>query len=827
MTRLFSLLIFVLTLSSLKAQTGDTVLSYAIPTKYEIAGIRVTGDESEKTTVLSLCGLATGQKISIPGEDITDALRNIWKQGLFSDVKILLDKTEDNKAWLNIYVQTRPRISRYSISGLSKAQAGKIKEEVHISTGAIVTEQYKQGIIKRVDEFYTKKGFPNSSVVFTEKPDTSFGKNKILLDVKINKGKRVKISEIVFEGNEIYPDKKFYNMMKKTKRKMKYNIFRASKFLPEEYEADKERIVDFYHGAGYKDARIVSDSVIKVSDDLIKIKINIFEGDKYYYRNVAWSGNTKYDAKTLNSILAIKKGDVYNPQQLESRLFINQSGVDVTSLYMDDGYLFFSLTPVETRIENDSIDLEVRISEGPQATIDKIKITGNTKTHDQVILREMRTRPGQKFSRSDVIRTQRELSQIGYFDPAKMNVIPTPNPRTGTVDLEYIVEEKPSDQIELSGGWGAGQLVGVLGLTLNNFSTKNIFKPKRWQGYPSGDGQKLSIRAYTSGKFYQSYNMSFTEPWFGGKKPISFSISPYHSEQSNGLPSYDPSRYTLKITGITLGLGKRLKWPDDYFVLNHSLSYQYYDFKNYPYLIKNFQTGVSNNLYFRHALVRNGLQGGPIYPTGGAYLSMSLQWTLPYSAFIKKDYEHLSGSQKYNLLEYHKWKLDASYYLSLDRKQKLVLMAVANYGLIGLYNRQIGLTPFERFYVGGDGLTGYVIDGRELIRLRGYKGADDILPSQGGTLYSRYTFELHYPITNSQVATIYGLGFVEGGNAWSSFKQYNPFELKKSAGVGVRVFLPMFGLLGFDWGYGFDPTVNNPGIPSGSHFHFYIGQPLY
>ncbi len=808
-------------------------VSYVLPTRYELGGINVTGDAYDRNLVTAFSGLSIGQRITIPGDEITQALQNLWKQGLFSDIKFTLDKIDGDKVYLGVYLRTRPKLSSYQFKDVSKGTAKKLKEQVRLAGGNIVTEQLIANARYNIREYYIKKGYPNATATVTQKVDSGRANTvKLVFDVK--RGSKVKIQSITFTGNKEFDEKKLRHTLKQTKVKNFFNIFKASRFQPDNYDDDKKKLLAYYQVHGFKDARIVSDSVYKVSDSRLAIKINVDEGHKYYFRNITWAGNTKYTSQQLDGVLNIHKGDLYNPGLLESRLTINPTALDVTSLYMDDGYLFFTLNPVETRADQDSIDLEIRISEGPQATVNHVTVTGNTKTHDHVILRELRTRPGQKFSRSDIIRSQRELSQLGYFNPEKMNVIPTPNPKDGTVDIQYIVEEKPNDQIELSGGYGANSLVGVLGLSLNNFSARNFFKPDKWQGYPSGDGQRLSMRIQTNGKYYQLYNMSFTEPWFGGKRPTSLSVSPFYSVQTNGLPSYDPSSYAISIAGLSIGLGRRLKIPDDYFTLTNTLSYQYYTLTNYT-LIPNFKTGNANNLYFKHTISHStvtGLDGNTVYLNNGSTISFTFQWTPPWSLFSNKDYSTLPASKKYNLIEYHKWKFDAVYYLGLDRKKKLVVMAASNFGLIGLYNRQLGLAPFERFYVGGDGLQGYSIDGRELIRLRGYSNSAAVTPSEtridgtpesaGATIYNRFTFEMRYPITTSQAATIYTLGFLEAGNAFQRFKNYNPFDVKRAAGVGIRVFLPMFGLLGFDWGYGFDNPL--PGGKSGWNFHIYIGQ---
>jgi outer membrane protein insertion porin family len=830
MKKLFSILLFsILGYSTLQAQKDNVSIDYLQPKQYTIVQITVSGDPYlDKNIIISIAGLSQNQKINIPGDEISKAISNLWKQQLFSDVQVLADSVKGDRIYLRYNVKSRPRLNKWKFTGhISKTQKKKLNDEVKLSRNDIITEQLISSAVQRIKEYYTGKGFPGASVKVHVEQDSSTKKNNSEdINFEVNQGKRVKINRVIIIGNVAFTERRLHRTMKKTKEKQQFNVFRNSKFEPEEFETDKASLMSFYHSSGYKDARIISDTTYIVRDNLMNIEIRIFEGRKYHFRNITWSGNTKYPSTELNKVLNIKKGDVYNPDLLERGLYINQAGLDITSLYMDDGYLFFSVTPVETAVDHDSVDMEIRIFEGPQATINKVTVVGNTKTHDHVILRELRTKPGQKFSRSDIIRSQRELAALGYFDPEKMNVTPKPNPKDGTVDLEYTVSEKPSDQIELSGGYGANTLVGVLGLSLNNFSVANIFK-HNWQGYPSGDGQRISVRAQANGPQLQSYNISFTDPWFGGKKPNSFTVSAFYSVQNF-------SGQQLQSPGVSVGLGKRLKWPDDYFTLYHNVSYQYYAFKNYP-LTNGFNTGYANNFSFKHILSRNSADH-PIYPTQGSIITFSLQWTPPYSLFTNKDYSLLSNEAKFRLLEFHKWKFSAQHYLSLDRSHKLVLQGLAEFGLIGLYNREIGLTPFERFYVGGDGLTGFYLDGREIIRLRGYANEAAVTPTvkdlngsivdQGGTIYNKYTLELRYPITKSESATIYTLAFLEGGNAWLNFKDFDPFTIKRSAGAGVRVFLPMFGLLGFDWGYGFDNDIST-GKVSGSHFHFYIGQPLF
>jgi outer membrane protein insertion porin family len=549
------------------------------------------------------------------------------------------------------------------------------------------------------------------------------------------------------------------------------------------------------------------------------INIRVDEGPKYYFRNITWIGNTKYSANDLNKVLGIKKGDVFNQKKLDEALFGSQSGRDITTLYMDYGYLFFSVTPVEVQVSGDSIDYEMRIYEGKQAIVNKITVVGNTKTNDKVIMREIRTQPGQLFSRTDIIRTQRELAQLGYFDQEKLGVNPKPNPLDGTVDIEYVVEERPSDQVELSGGWGAGQVVGTLGLSFNNFSAKSMFKKGAWTPLPSGDGQRLSLRAQTNGKFYQSYSASFTEPWLGGKKPNSLSVSVYRSIQSNGRKKSDASRQSIQINGVSVGLGQRLRVPDDYFSIYHEVSFQHYTLDNYGSTFL-FSDGYSYNINLQETVSRNSIDA-PIYPRTGSQFSFTLQLTPPYSMFSDKDYANATEQEKYKFIEYHKWKFGASWFTPLAWN-KLVLNVKANFAFLGYYSKGIGPSPFERFYLGGDGLSGFSLDGREIIAQRGYPN-NSLSPDGGGTIYDKYTLEMRYPLSLNPAATIYVLGFLEAGNAFNSFREFDPFNVKRAAGAGVRIFLPMFGLLGLDYGWGFDNVPGTIG-PSEGNFHFTIGQ---
>lgn len=607
--------------------------------------------------------------------------------------------------------------------------------------------------------------------------------------------------------------------MKDTKTKKWYRIFKSSKYKEADYKDDLDKVIDKYNESGYRDAKIIKDSMVVLNDKLIDILIKVYEGKQYFFRNITWSGNTKYSSKMLTQLLGIKKGDVYNKKLLNDNLFMNERGI--FSLYQDNGYLFSSINPIETSINGDSIDLEIQIYEGKIARINRVTVIGNTKTNDHVILREIRTKPGELYNRSKIIRTQRELATLGYFDPEKLNVNPTPHPEDGTVDLQYVVAEKPSDQIELSGGWGAQMIVGTLGLSFNNFSLGNIFHKDAWSPLPTGDGQRLTLRAQSNGLYYQGYNFSFVEPWLGGKKPNSLTVSFYHTIYSNGLNKSSDNRQTMKISGAALGFGRRLKWPDDYFSLYHELNFQVYTLDNYSYQqLFSYNNGQSNNFSFLTAFSRNSADQ-PIFPRRGSNFTVSLQLTPPYSLLKKNvDYSQMTEQEKYKWIEYHKWKFKGAWFTSLARK--LVFESKGEFGFKGLYNRNIGPAPFEGFNVGGDGLMTYNLYGMETIALRGYENGS-LTPSNGGNIYDKFTFELRYLISPNPQATLYALTFFESGNAWHDFETYNPFDVYRSAGVGIRIFLPMFGKLGVDWGYGFDDVPNRPGANKGQ-FHFIIGQ---
>ncbi len=830
--------------NGIKQIGGDEQINYAAPVEYTIADIDVKGLKTlDKSVIKLMSGLYQGQKIKIPGDASADAIKKLWKAGFFDDVKLFQEKIVGKDVWLSFEVVEKPRLWRYNIRGAKKSEVDDLREKLRLAGGKILTDYLVKNSITQIKEFYIDKGYYNVSVDTTCKVDPK-SKNKDLEVVFwVKKGKKIRIQDVEFYGNSVIKSAKLRRKMKETKRYRKWNIFNGGKFLEDNYEADKPKLLDKYLQLGYRDARIAKDTFFFVAPNRVRIEITMDEGNKYYFRNISWLGNSKFRSGQLDTLLGIKKGDIFNQSLLEQKLYMNPSGIDITSLYMDDGYLFFQINPSETNIENDSIDLTINLFEGKQAIINKVTVVGNTKTNDHVIYREIRSRPGQLFRRSDIMRTQQELSNLGYFDPEKMGVNPKPNPADGTVDIEYKVEEKPSDQLELSGGWGAGQLVGTLGVSFNNFSAKNFFKRGSWQPLPSGDGQKLSIRAQSSGVFYQSYNFSFTEPWLGGKKPNSLSFSVFHNRQTNGQKRkiedangdkiLNPNRAFIEITGTSVGFGKRLKWPDDYFSLYIEQYFGHYYLRNYSSVFT-FGNGNANNIKTTFNISRNSLKGNPIFPVGGSSLNLSAMLTPPYSLFNKKDYTDLSDQERYKFLEYQKYKFTTQWFMQLTNKRapegkearNLVLRTSFGCGILGMYNKSVGVSPFERFYLGGSGLTGFALDGREIIALRGYQ--DNSIAgakSQGASMITKYTMELRYPISLNPQATVFMLGFAEAGNAVDNIKLLNPFNVKRSAGVGVRIFLPMFGLLGFDYGWNFDTTPNNP-VKYKGQFHFTIGAQI-
>lgn len=817
--------------SQISTNPGLEEIDYSSPRTYIIGGVTVSGVKSfDNNALRAISGLEIGKEIKIPSDDITRAITNLWKQDLFTDIEISATEIIGDKVFLDIYIKERPRLSKFRFTGVKKSKQETLREEIQLVRGKLITENLIETTRYKVQKYYTDKGYLNATVKLIESADTLIF-NSVILTIAVDKGERVKIQNLTIKGNDALTDRKIKRTMKDTKEKKFYNLFKTSKLVKPAFKKDKQAIIAKYNALGYRDAKIIGDSTYKIDNKNIGLVLKIEEGKQYYFGDIKWVGNTKYTNEELDKILNIDKGETFNQELMDQRLFMDPNGRDISSLYLDQGYLFFQPDVVETGVRNDSIDFEIRLREGKQATVNKITIKGNTKTNDHVILREIRTRPGELFSRADIIRTNRELAQLGYFNQETIGVNPIPNQENGTVDIEYVVEERPSDQIELSGGWGGNRVVGSLGVSFNNFSARNFFKKGAWQPLPAGDGQKLSLRAQSNGRFFQSYNASFTEPWLGGRKPNSLSVSMFHSVQSNGEEKRitidgsdvkNPNRQAIYITGASVGLGRRLEVPDDFFTLYNEVSYQYYTLDNYSTSFV-FSNGFANNLSFKSVLSRNSIDA-PIYPRSGSQTSLSLQFTPPYSVFAgDKDYESLPAQERYKFIEYHKWKFNTSWFTSI--LGDLVLNAKMGFGFLGLYNRELGQSPFERFYLGGDGLSGFALDGREIIALRGY-GNGDLSPNTGASVVSKYTMELRYPVSLNPQATIYGLAFAEAGNSWATFSDFKPFEVRRAAGVGVRIFMPMFGLLGLDWGYRFDdiPGVSDPN--KRTEIHFTIGGSL-
>ncbi len=829
-----------------KDSSGLNLNAARNPRKMVIAGITVEGAVTDKNVVRHLSGLTEGDVITVPGDQIADAIRKLWKQGMFDDVKIVSTRENGDKIYLSIQVTEKPRLTTFRFSkNVRKGEADDIRAQIKIVTGKVLTDYLIGNVTQAVREYYIDKGFYYVKVDVIRKADTSKKVPSASLFINIDKGEKVRIQEVFIEGNTVLPDWRLRMKLSDTKRRRWWNPFNSGKYLEENLKKDLPALSEKYLAKGYRDARVVRDSVSFINKNRVAVYVFIDEGHKYCFGKFNWFGNTKYRSGQLDTILGIKQGDVFDQSKLEQKMFMNPNGMDISSLYLDDGYLFFQVNPQESNVHNDTIDFDVLMYEGKQAIINKVTVRGNEKTNDHVIYREIRTRPGQLFRRSDVMRTNRELAALGYFDPEKLNVIPTPNPADGTVDIEYIVEEKPSDQIELSGGWGGNTrsnglgLIGTLGVRFTNFSARNMFKGSEWRPLPSGDGQTLQLRAQTNGLYYQSYNFSFTEPWLGGKKPNAFTISAYHSLFSNGqrkyvdvngVKSYNTTRQSMSIIGGSIGLGRKLKWPDNWFQMQTNLTYNYYDLYNYGNTFV-FKEGYANDFSLGLFISRNSTDH-PIFPKSGSNVTFSGQLTPPYSLFNGKNYTDMTDRERYKFIEYQKYKFTAEWFLQLTNKRaaegkesrNLVLRTKVGYGFLGYYNKNVGYSPFERFYLGGSGLSGFQnFVAREIIALRGY--ADPSSSFYGDPIVARYTMELRYPLTLSQSATIFVLGFAEAGNSWANFRTFNPLKVKRSAGVGIRIALPMFGLLGFDYGWGFDAPLrsNSSGGFGQGQFHFTIG----
>jgi len=872
--RRFILLFILLSILSLPVMaqitTGNEVpdINYNVPRKYTIGGITVTGVQYLNSSVLiSLSGLQVGNKIDIPGERIRSAIDKLWQQGLFEDIKIVATSVQDDQIFLEIRLTERPRLSKFSFSGIRKGEGDDLRDKLKISKGDVVTDNLINRTRNTIIKHYVGKGYFDATVDMRQIRDTLMV-NNVALDIHVDKGIKVKIGKINIIGNKEVSELTLKSALKKTKERgsyrvlytiqesffgffdylfhgnmkdypgyvrelqdknMKIRIFKPSKFIESDYEEDKIALVKKFYENGYRDATLIKDSLYKSGKNDITIDLHVYEGHRYYYRNITFVGNTKFTATELGLLLGIRKGDVYNQEQLDASLQFNPNGIDLMSLFVDDGYLTCTIDPIEVSAENDSIDLQIRIREGRQMNVSRVTVDGNTRTNDHVIIRELYSRPGQLFSRSDILRSRTSLTQLKYFDQEKID-IQTPNidPTNGTVDVAYKVEETSSDQLELSGGWGYGRLIGTLGVSFNNFSARNMFQKGAWKPIPSGDGQKLTLRLQSYGKGYLSASASFTEPWLGGKKPNQLSVSTYVSAFNNGYAKSSPAYYAYNITGLSFAFSRRLNWPDNYFNLSQTISLQHYNLDNYILFGKQ-SNGLYQSYSYTVGLGRYSTDA-QIYPRAGSELNLSLELTPPYSLISPEKFAAKTPEDKYRLIEFHQWKFSGAFYQQIAGD--LVIMARAKVAFLGKYNDDIQVTPFNRYFMGGDGMSGYsAIDGRQLVGFRGYTNesltpyAGIVAKPPGGTVYSKSTLELRYPLSLNPNSTIFGLLFVEAGNDWSNFEDYTPFDVRRSAGIGVRVFLPMFGLLGLDWGYGFDDI---PGMPSANkgQFHFSMNSSI-
>jgi outer membrane protein insertion porin family len=857
------------------------------PREYTVAGIKISGTKYlDESLLTSISGLTVGDKITIPGGDnFSKAITNLWKQRLFADIAVYYTRIVGNNIYVEINVTERPRLTKFEFKGVKKGDGDDLTAKTGLIKGRVVTEDMKRSATQAIKKFYAEKGYQDAHVSTTESRDPAVANSEILTFL-IDKGPKVRINDVNFFGNVAISEGKLKKQLKDTKESsrltiypvrdttpygihpppswqeylskwgflsfdatkqfldpyFRFKLFSSAKFSAAKFETDKQHVIEYLNTQGYRDAAIVADTQVFNKRGQMNIDIKIEEGHKYYFGNISWKGNTKYSDSILTLIMGIHKGDIYNLDILNKKLGkqINAEGGDISGLYMDDGYLFFHVDPVESSVYNDTIDFQIRMTEGPQATIKNVTIAGNEKTKEYVIRRELFTIPGDKFSRQDLIRSTRQIANLGFFNQEKINPGVNPDQNDGTVDINWTVEEKSGNQLELSAGWGGGiGLTGTVGVTFPNFSIKNILKKSAWQPLPEGDGQKLSLRIQSNGKAYQSYNFSFTEPWLGGKKRNSLTVSLYRSVFRTGGFNFHSNTYafsdsnSLKNFGVTVALGKQLKWPDDFFTLTYSLNYTQYDLTNYPLFTQAFRNGFSTNFSFKLALSRYSLDQ-PIYPRTGSNLLLSVQFTPPYSSIDRG----LTQADSYKLPEYHKWRFTSDWYLPIgnamgaDKSRQFVLKASAKYGFMGRYNSALGFSPFERFQVGDAGLTNnFGLLGYDIISQRGYPVYDNSDPkvnpdqqqaSQFFTIFNKYTLELRYPFTTNPSSTIYGLTFFEAANGWFNYADYNPFRLRRSVGVGMRFFLPMFGLLGFDYGVGLD-RLQNGSLKDATRFTFMLG----
>lgn len=847
-------LIIAFFMASFFTQAQD--LSYANSKTYTIADITVKGNTSfSEQTIVTYSGLRKGADISIPGEEISNAVKKLWTSNLFSDIEVYLIKVEDGAAYLEIRLSDLPELNTLKIEGVKNSKKEALIKENNLQKGVKVTENLITTTKNYIQNKNRKAGFLNTKVsINTVEVQDSIEKARVNMLLYVDRGEKVKVKDISFEGNTVISDKKLRKAMKNTKQKNFLRVLKRSKFIEADYKEDLESIINKYKSVGYRDARIVADTMSVIDKKNVALNIKIEEGEKYSFGDITFVGNTVYSDEYLKRVLRIEKGDTYNGVELAKRIAdeTKPDGNDITNLYQDNGYLFSTINPVEISAENNVIDMEIRITEGKPVYFDKVSVVGNEKTNDHVVYREIRTRPGELYSKANVVRTVRELSQLGFFDAEQITPnFNNPNPEDGTIDMEYSVVEAGSSQIELQGGYGGGGFIGTLGLSFNNFSIKDLFNGDAYKPIPTGDGQKLALRLQAS-RFYQTYSFSFSEPWLGGKKPVQFSTSLSHTKQflyDATTGNADKDR-RFNITGITFGLAKRLSVPDDYFTLSQALSFQHYNLKNYNTGLFTFGDGYSNNLSYTVGLSRNNTFNDPIFPTGGSNFNITAKFSLPYSLFNGEDYEALSeerdakldiltdetsttgqvavandriseiDQERFKWLEFYKIKFKGEWYTKLI--DKFVFKSNIEFGFLGAYNQDRGIIPFERFFLGGDGLGSYSLDGREAVALRGYPN-QALSSGDGGTIYNKFSLELRYPITLKQSAKIYALGFLDTGASYDNFRDYNPFNLKRSAGLGVRIFMPAFGLLGIDFGHGFDPLPGQT-QKNGWETHFIIGQ---
>lgn len=828
-TAVFAFLVSVLSVSLsaqvLPQQSDDSNL-------YTIAGVTVRGNSLYASQIIiHETGLIEGSKVRIPGEQISSAIRRLWKHGLFDNVEIYVDRVEGDKVYLEIEVLERTPITRLRYEGVSRTMQEDMAKDLNLNANQKVSEDLIQSVKNYIEKRYIKRGFLSAKVNVEISEDTLRENGGVYMKIILDKGERVRINSINFQGNQVLTADQLRKAMKDTKQIKHLNVFKQSKLVEDKYEDDLKNIVEKYKTLGYRDARVVGDTITwNRGDNTLDINIAIDEGNKYHYRSIKFLGNSKFSTEQLETILGIKEGDVYNGELLAKRISGSKDGRDIQSLYMDNGYLFAQIMPVEVSADRDSIDLEIRIIEYDKAYINRVTVKGNTRTFDEIIYRELTTKPGDLFSKTAIMQSQQRIGALGFFDGENIGIDPKPNLSTGTVDIDYTVVEKNSSQIELQGGWGGGMFIGTVGLSFNNFSTRNLFNKKAWKPLPMGQGQTFSLR-FQAAQGYTSYQMSFMEPWIGGRRPLSITTSFYYTKQeAYNYYTNERMKGRLDIFGGGIVLGKRLNWPDDYFVGTIGINYSRYGWKDYNWGIyqESFTKGTSNNLNLSLGLNRRSSGSNPIYPTYGSDISLSLFLTPPYSLFNGRDYSdpNLTDVKRYEWLEYYKFKAKATWYNNIAAK--LVLVTNVEFGYMGMYNHKVGLGPFERFIMGGSGMSQYQYYSGEIIPLRGYKdntiASSNTMVGIGDPIYNRFTVELRYPITLSQTTSIFVLLFAEGGNTYADLKSYNPFKLHRSTGAGIRVFMPMFGMLGFDFGYGFDPM---PGEKRGWQFHFSLGQQLF